>query len=159
MEDFFRELEESLRGEVTEAELVDSVKYYRQYFREQQAAGRSEKEILQSLGSPRLIARSIIDAHEAQEDGQEGEYDSGGRDSYYGNGQEGYYDAEQGRYSYGSMEERTQGHVRKKGGMLWGILILILVLLLVGAVIKILLPVILVAIVAVLILRLIRGDS
>lgn len=159
MEDFFRELEESLRGEVTEAELADSMNYYRQYFREQQAEGRSEAEILQSLGSPRLIARSIIDAHEAQEENIQGEYYSGSQDSRYGSGQDGYYDAEQGRYSYDSMEERSQGYVRKKGNMLWGILILILVLIIVGAVIKVLLPVILVVIAAVLILRLIRGDS
>ena len=37
MEDFFRELEESLRGEVPESEIRDSLNYYRQYFAEQKA--------------------------------------------------------------------------------------------------------------------------
>ena len=34
MEDFFRELEECLRGEVSEGEIRDSINYYRQYFAE-----------------------------------------------------------------------------------------------------------------------------
>ena len=62
MEDFFRELEESLRGEVPESEIRDSLNYYRQYFAEQKAMGYSENEIIESLGSPRLIARSIMAA-------------------------------------------------------------------------------------------------
>ena len=60
MEDFFRELEDCLRGEVSEAELADSMNYYRQYFREQRAVGVSEEEIIRSLGSPRLIARAML---------------------------------------------------------------------------------------------------
>lgn len=154
MEDFFRELEDCLRGEVSEAELADSMNYYRQYFREQRAVGVSEEEIIRSLGSPRLIARSIIDAHEAQE--ESGEYYDSGQNSYYGSDQDGYYDVEQGQYR-GTEENR--GYVRKKGSMLWGVLIFVVVLLLLGMVIKVLLPVILVVIAAVLILRLIRGDS
>ena len=94
MEDFFRELEDCLRGEVSEAELADSMNYYRQYFREQRAAGVSEEEIIRSLGSPRLIARSIIDAHEAQE--ESGEYYDSGQNSYYGSDQDGYYDVGRG---------------------------------------------------------------
>ena len=81
MEDFFRELEESLRGEVPESEIRDSLNYYRQYFEEQKAMGYSESEIVTSLGSPRLIARSIIDAREAVS-GQDRQADYGGQDSY-----------------------------------------------------------------------------
>ena len=82
MEDFFRELEECLRGEVSEGEIRDSINYYRQYFAEQKAAGYGEKEILDMLGSPRLIARSIIDARGAVE-----QNDSGDGDPYYDAGQ------------------------------------------------------------------------
>ena len=109
MEDFFRELEECLRGEVSEGEIRDSINYYRQYFAEQKAAGYGEKEILDMLGSPRLIARSIIDARGAVE-----QNDSGDGDPYYDAGQssysgtDDYYDSEGERYRYG--EEPT--HIR-----------------------------------------------
>jgi hypothetical protein len=62
-EEFFNELGECLEGQVSEKEYRDSVSYYREYFSEQEALGKSEQEILDQLGSPRLIAHSIIDAH------------------------------------------------------------------------------------------------
>lgn len=61
-EDFIRDLTDTLQGEVTDYELNDSISYYRDYFNQEMAAGRSEEEILQELGSPKLIGRSIIDA-------------------------------------------------------------------------------------------------
>ncbi len=62
-EEFFSELEESLQGEVSDREFRDSVDYYRGYFLEQEALGRTEEDILNELGSARYIAHSIIDAH------------------------------------------------------------------------------------------------
>ena len=59
MEDFFRELEESLRGEVPESEIRDSLNYYRQYFAEQKAMGYSENEIVSISGSIRRICQRI----------------------------------------------------------------------------------------------------
>ena len=56
-EQFFRELEECLQGEVSNNELAESMVYYRDYFRSQEASGYSEAEVIASLGSPRLIAR------------------------------------------------------------------------------------------------------
>ena len=61
-EDFIRDLTDTLQGEVTDYELNDSIGYYRDYFNQEMAAGRSEEEVLQELGSPKLIGRSIIDA-------------------------------------------------------------------------------------------------
>ena len=51
-----------LRGEVTDSELQESCNYYRDYFSEQESLGKREEEIIAELGSPRLIAHSIIDA-------------------------------------------------------------------------------------------------
>ncbi len=72
-EQFFAELEECLQGAVSAYELSDSLSYYRQYIDEEMRKGKSEEEIFAGLGSPRLIARSIIDArglegNAAQED-------------------------------------------------------------------------------------------
>lgn len=157
MEDFFRELEESLRGEVSENEIRDSLNYYRQYFEEQKAMGYSESEIITSLGSPRLIARSIIDAREAVS-GQDSQMNYGGQSSYYGNGQEtqgGYYDAEEGRYS-DYEDEQAHMRVRKVGGLklVFGI---IFVLIILGLLIRVLIPVVVVLIPVLIVFRLIRG--
>lgn len=59
--EFLKELRETLEGQVAESEIEDSVSYYRDYFSRQEAAGRTEREILEELGSPRLIAKSIIE--------------------------------------------------------------------------------------------------
>lgn len=142
MEEFFKELEECLRGEVTEYEYADSIAYYREYFREQKAAGMSEEEIIQSLGSPRLIARSIIDAHGVSEE-------------YEGTGS--YYDAESGEYQ--QDETARTPDVKKRGlNKIGGILIFVLILLVLGTVIKIFLPIAIVLIVLVFIAKLIKGE-
>ena len=62
-EQFMMELEQSLQGEVSAYELSDSLTYYRQYFEDEIRNGKSEEDVIRELGSPRLIARSIIDAH------------------------------------------------------------------------------------------------
>ena len=59
--EFLKELREALEGQVPMSEIEDSISYYRDYFSRQEADGRSEKEILEELGSPRLIAKSIIE--------------------------------------------------------------------------------------------------
>ena len=61
-EQFIMELEQCLQGEVSAYELSDSLTYYRQYFEDEIRNGKSEEQVVEELGSPRLIARSIIDA-------------------------------------------------------------------------------------------------
>ena len=59
--EFLKELREALEGQVPMSEIEDSISYFRDYFSRQEADGRSEQEILEELGSPRLIAKSIIE--------------------------------------------------------------------------------------------------
>lgn len=59
--EFVTELEQALRGNVEERIIQENVRYYNDYISEQRAAGKSEEEIFASLGSPRLIAKTIID--------------------------------------------------------------------------------------------------
>lgn len=63
--EFIRELEMALRGNVSDRVIRDNVDYYNVYIREQIASGKTEEEILAALGSPRLIAKTIIDTEEA----------------------------------------------------------------------------------------------
>ena len=75
--EFILQLESSLRGEVSEAVIQENINYYEGYIREQVAAGRDEREVLEMLGDPRLIARTIIDTN-----GGDGSYQTESRTTY-----------------------------------------------------------------------------
>lgn len=60
--DYLRQLEEQLRGAVSNQELMESVQFYRDYIEEEMRKGRTEEEVLDDLGSANSIAKSIIEA-------------------------------------------------------------------------------------------------
>ena len=59
--EFVSKLRAALTGEVSPAVVEDNVRYYQAYISQEIASGKSEKEVLDSLGDPRLIARTIVD--------------------------------------------------------------------------------------------------
>lgn len=63
-QEFLSELSECLSGEVTQVEYNDSMRYYTNYFEEAIRGGEQEEGIVTLLGSPRLIAKSIIEANQ-----------------------------------------------------------------------------------------------
>ena len=73
--EFLQGLEEALAGEVSDSVIRDNLNYYSNYISGEISRGRTEKEVLDELGSPRLIARTIISSTEAAED--PGSYRSG----------------------------------------------------------------------------------
>ncbi len=60
--EFMRSLQGALYGNVPDRVLESNVQYYREYFAEQRHRGRSEEEICAEIGSPLLIARTVMDA-------------------------------------------------------------------------------------------------
>ena len=60
--EFLSILRESLEGFIPMEEVEKNIQYYRNYFEESE---QSEREIIEELGDPRLIARTIIDAYKA----------------------------------------------------------------------------------------------
>ncbi len=60
-ETFIDTLRRALYGRVSEYELADHVRYYEDYIRQEMNSGRSEQEVLEELGDPRLIARTILE--------------------------------------------------------------------------------------------------
>ena len=76
--EFLQELREALDGEVSASVIQSNISYYDQYIRQEAAKGRREEEVIEEIGSPRLIAKTIIDSSEgAGETGQGGSYTSG----------------------------------------------------------------------------------
>ena len=84
-EEFLRELEEALAGDVPEAVIRDNVSYYGSYLSQEMAKGRSVEEIVGEIGEPFIVAKTIIEHCEAS-----GECAG---DGGYGNYQESYSDS------------------------------------------------------------------
>jgi uncharacterized membrane protein len=63
---FFDTLRRSLYGKISDNLLEDHIRYYEGYFEQEMANGRSEQEILEELGDPRLIARTITETSQGQ---------------------------------------------------------------------------------------------
>ena len=66
--EFLDILYEQLSGQMPEGNIAAHVQYYRNYIEEQQRTGRTESDILNELGDPRLIARTLLDT-ETEESG------------------------------------------------------------------------------------------
>lgn len=64
-EEFLRELEEALAGDVPEAVIRDNVSYYGSYLSQEMAKGRSVEAIIDEIGEPFIIAKTIIEHCEA----------------------------------------------------------------------------------------------
>lgn len=60
-EEFIQKLQEALSGEIPPEKVYENLQYYNRYIREERAKGRSEAEIMEELGDPRMIAKTIID--------------------------------------------------------------------------------------------------
>ena len=66
---FIKELKECLiEGGIDHREIDDTIKYYEDYFRTEIRNGSTEDEILNKLGEPRLIAKTIIEASNVSKD-------------------------------------------------------------------------------------------
>ena len=116
--EFLDQLRQSLNGRVVQRQVEDILKYYEDYIDSQMRSGKSEAEVMAPLGSPRLIARSIVDASgDSAEDFQSESWrEERGRD-YRGESQweerrQGYQDESwQGR-GQGYQDENWQGYGR-----------------------------------------------
>ncbi len=62
--EFTEKLRKALSGRVNYQIVNDNVAYYENYIDSEIRKGRSEKEVLNELGDPRLLARTIIDTAE-----------------------------------------------------------------------------------------------
>lgn len=65
--EFISILRTALNGKVPATTVEDNVRYYEEYIEVQLRQGKSEEEILEALGDPRLLARTIIEANKYAE--------------------------------------------------------------------------------------------
>lgn len=70
-EEFLVSFQEALTGEVSDRIVQEHVRYYKNYINEQISIGRTEQEVMISLGNPRLLAKTIVDSSKYAGDTQE----------------------------------------------------------------------------------------
>ena len=150
-EEFLKIFQEALTGKVSDRIIQENVTYYRSYMEREISSGKTEEEVLQMLGDPRLLAKTIEESNK------------------FANGDESYTTEQSGwgfqgnRAGQNAQEQNVDGnkvfHIQGWLGMLIGVVILIAVVSLVFSVISFLAPVILVAAVALLIYRVITKGN
>ena len=69
--EFINTLRMQLQGELSQAQIEGHLHYYKEYIAQEVAAGRREQEVLDELGSPVLIAKTLLDTAENSFDGEE----------------------------------------------------------------------------------------
>ena len=75
---FLEELKQALSGEVSSEAMMDAYSYYSNYIDEQMRSGKTEAQVIEELGKPFMIARSII-AAQTRERNADVEYTEDGR--------------------------------------------------------------------------------
>ncbi len=70
-QEFLDELRQSLSGVVSSESIMDAYRYYATYIEEEMRGGKSEEQVVEELGRPSLIARSIIAAHTGERQADE----------------------------------------------------------------------------------------
>lgn len=70
-QEFIDRLRSALNGRVSPSLVTENINYYEDYINMEVRKGKSEEEVLQLLGDPRLIARTIIDTN-AKDESEEG---------------------------------------------------------------------------------------
>ena len=159
--EFLDQLRVSLNGKIEADEVTDNLRYYEDYINGQLRLGRTENEVITSLGSPRLIARTIADAlKEKQRYVDMADEDAGWRQT----------ESQAGWRQFGRGTEE-QGDFRTSAGMPWiakfltlprwlkttiSVAILILVVAIFVVILQFLLPVIILAAFALFLVKLFR---
>ena len=177
-QEFIDRLRAALNGNVSAATVAENVNYYNEYIYSEMRRGRSEEEILNSLGDPRLIARTIIETNtdgsgrgasyrsggysqeygeyrQAEYNGGDGFEGYGGQDSYRGNG----YSQNGGRGTYSDSDGGQRGRNYRITGWVWLIVLLVgflVVIRFVFSVLKFLVPVLIPIIMVLFLVKLFR---
>ena len=138
-QEFLQELRVALQGEISQSQVNEHLRYYENYIMEEARKGRTEQQVLEELGNPRLIAKTLIDTG----GGYRNSYDESYQDS--GSGQE-----ETARRGFSANYSRERGWDIRYGrfqlnswyGKLLLLLLAVAILVFVARLVAFLLPIV-----------------
>lgn len=67
--EFLNTMRSALAGKVPATIIEDNIRYYEDYIATQMRQGKTESEVLEGLGDPRLLAKTTIEANKHAENG------------------------------------------------------------------------------------------
>lgn len=153
-QEFLDELRIALQGEISQRRVNEHLQYYDNYIMEEARKGKTEQQVIEELGNPRLIAKTLIDTTGTAERGyDESTYTEGqagnssetkGFQADYS--QEGGWDIRYGRFKFNSWY-----------GKILLIIIAVLIIIVVANVVAFVLPIVIPVVLILLILSLILG--
>lgn len=146
--EFLTLLRDSLEGYIPKEEVEENIAYYQTYFQESE---ESEKTLIEELGDPRLIARTIIDAYKASK-GPMADYYTEQARTEYSKAHSDVYEEE----AKAEKAERIKHHLFRILVVAGGVVLLLLLLSLLGTVLTFLFPVIILALIILIILGIFR---
>lgn len=123
-QEFLEKLRLALNGKVSASVVAENLKFYEDYINTEMRKGKSEEEVLNSLGDPRLIARTIVETKGGRAE-QTADFREDG--SYSGQEQEAYR-------GYGRASGTAGNWLAKLPGWVWLVLFIILAVLILSAV-------------------------
>lgn len=133
--EFLKILRECLEGELPMEEVKANLKYYSNYIDE---STRPESVVIEELGDPRLIARTIITSYQAGKGPMAGYYQEQARTEYSNNQRRGEFTNDEGDFTF-----MFNGRELKWYEKLIAVLLVIVLFLVVLAVLKIAVSVVL----------------
>lgn len=164
--EFLAILREQLAGEIPSNEIYSNLHFYDQYIEREIASGKTEEEVMELLGDPRLIAKTLIDADGAPTHGSsyqnEGEYTKA--DGYSGYSEGSSESTETQRSYYETDDDTTKPKVHRLDLSTWyGKALLILaagaIIFLIVTLLSALLPIIIIVVLVCVIMALFRKRS
>ena len=72
--EFLQTLQSQLQGELSQAQIAGYIHYYDEYISETTASGKTEEEVMDELGSPVFIAKTLLDTAEISGNQESGGY-------------------------------------------------------------------------------------
>ena len=154
-EEFLKKLKEALENDLSGRIVQENVSYYESYIIEEIRKGRTESEVIEELGDPWIIARSIIDMAEGEPGTREAYYESAKSSSRQ--------ETKADRYA-GGMGNNGNIHVFsmdswwKKLLVILGVIgIFLIIIAVIGGIFSLLMPIIVPVLCIALIFRLISG--
>ena len=140
-DEFLRRLEDALSGEVPASVIRENLNYYADYLSQELGKGRTMDEIIEEIGEPNIVARTIINSAEAAGetgDGHGSFEDASPRD-----------DDRRSTYSQGSYQNGSAPNIHyfdlnkwywKLLGVVLVIFIVMVLLMLIGGFLSIMIP-------------------
>ena len=131
-EEFLEKMKKALDGQVSDIIITDNIDYYRNYIKSEMTNGKSEIEVLEMLGDPRLLAKTVIELQGIDNNGNINNSENNK-----------YYDDNDGDYNQEDEDLRKGNYNSKQHSFLGfkGCLISILVLFFIFTIFKFILSI------------------